>query len=116
MAGAEPLGASLEVDGGIAANDLIHISISVYSYMLVYSARLNWQWEKGKGVSDENHHSPVSRAQRPTPLLPDMLDEVPKADNVFDTIEAHCQIKFQALNKSLMHTQRAMVPTKGVKD
>jgi hypothetical protein len=53
MAGAEPLGANLEVDGGIAANetgqnDLIHISISEYSYarMLVCSytpARVNWQ-------------------------------------------------------------------------
>ena len=65
-------------------------------------------------MSDENHHLPVSRAQRPTPTLPDMLDEVPKADNVFDTIEAHCQIKFQALNKTLMHTRRAMVLTKGI--
>lgn len=32
MAGAEPQGANLEADGGIVANDLIHISISVYSY------------------------------------------------------------------------------------
>ncbi|KAJ9484108.1 hypothetical protein VN97_g9270 [Penicillium thymicola] len=81
--------------------------------MLVYSAKMNWQWEKGEGVSDENQHSLVSRAQRPTPSLPDMLDEVPKADNVFDTIEAHCQTKFQALNKTLMHTQPAMILTKG---
>lgn len=36
MAGAEPLGANLEVEGGLAdetgQNDLVHISISLYSY------------------------------------------------------------------------------------
>lgn len=37
MAGAEPLGANLEVEGGLGANetgrnDLVYISISVYSY------------------------------------------------------------------------------------
>jgi hypothetical protein len=38
-----------------------------------------------------------------------MLDEVPKADNVFDTVEAHFQIKFQPLNKTLLQTQQAMI-------
>ncbi|KGO42403.1 hypothetical protein PEX1_055310 [Penicillium expansum] len=76
MAGAEPLGANL-------------------ARIFVYSMRFNWQCEKGGRGSDENHHSPVSRAQRPTPSLPDMLDKVPKADNVLDTVEGHCQIKFQ---------------------
>lgn len=65
---------------------------------------------KEKGVSDENNHSPLSRAQPPTRSLPDMLDEVPKADDVLNTIEGHCQIRFQPFNKTLLQRQRAMIP------
>lgn len=68
---------------------------------------------KEKGRSADNNHSPICRAQRPTPSLPDMLDEVPKADNVFDTIEAHFQIKFQPLNKTLLQAQQAMISQRG---
>ncbi|CAP80953.1 hypothetical protein PCH_Pc12g13260 [Penicillium rubens Wisconsin 54-1255] len=73
MAGAEPLGANLE-------------RILIY----LREAQRN---AKGKGASADNNHSPIYCAQRPTPSLPDMLDEVPKADDVFDTIQAHFQVK-----------------------
>lgn len=42
-----------------------------------------------------------------------MLDEVPKADDVFDTIQAHFQVKFQPLNKTLLQTQQAIITQRG---
>lgn len=68
MAGAERLGANLEVDGGIVANetgqnDLIHISVSIYSYTCILREG-QLAMRKGGGVRRE---PPLTSKSSPAP-------------------------------------------------
>lgn len=53
MVGAETLGANLGVDDGKAANDLIHIPISVYSYARILREDELAMGKGGRGVRRE---------------------------------------------------------------